>query len=285
MFRRIPLAIFVASSALLPQACKSKEAARTVSTAPSAGANPEIKVIPDAAVAHALNPANEKPYSGAVGRVTGTVHASGDPPPSQPDVLAKIPRGKCEDARAFYAKLFREGPNRELGDVLVAVTGYKGFLPPPTGPKTVVIRGCSLESRTIALTFGQVIDVFNKGGEAFIPELVGSQMAALQVAIPGGEAVKLFPDRVGRYQILERSHEFARADVFVLKYPTVSVTGLDGKFSFDGIPVGEVNVSALLPATGQTAQQRVVIAAGETASVDFVLPYTAAPVAPASSAL
>lgn len=285
MSPRIPFAILVASGALLSSACKSKEAARTAPAGASA-AKPEIKVVPDGAIAHALNPSNEKPYSGAVGHVVGTVHASGDPPPSQPDVLAKIPRGKCDDARAFYAKLFREGPNRELGDVLVAVTGYQGFLPPPSGPKDVVIRGCALESRTIALTFGQTINVFNKGGETFIPELVGGQMAAIQVAIPGGEPVKLFPDRVGRYQILDRSREYARADVFVLKYPTVAVTGLDGKFAFKDIPVGEVTVSALLPATGQTAQQRVVITAGETATVNFVLPYSAeSQTAPKASAL
>lgn len=264
--------------------CKSKEAAQNpAAAAPSVA--PEPKAVPDAAVEQALNPGHEKPYSGPVGHVSGTVHASGDPPPSQPDVLAKIPEGRCDDARAFYGKLFREGPNRELGDVLIAVTGYKGFLPAEGESKTVTIRGCAFESRTIALTFGQTIHVLNKGGETFIPELLGVKSGAMMVAVPGGDPVKLFPDRVGQYALLDQSRGYARADVYVLKYPTVAVTGLDGKFSLTGIPVGEVLVSALLPATGQTAQQRVVIRAGETANVDFVLPFSGASrAAPSGSA-
>ena len=256
-------------------ACRSKEAVGNPPELRASSAPPEPKVVADAAVEKALNPSGEKPYSGAVGHVSGVVRASGDAAPALPDVLAKIPHGKCDDARAFYGKLFREGPNRELGDVLVAVTGYQGYLPPQGEVKNVTIRGCAFESRTIALTFGQSIHVFNKGGETFIPELVGGKTAALIVAIPGGDPVKLFPEHVGRYEILDRSHEFARADVFVLKYPTVAVTGLDGKFSLTGIPVGDVMISALLPATGQTAQKRITVAAGETATVDFVIPYDA----------
>jgi hypothetical protein len=199
--------------------------------------------------------------------------------------LAKIPRGRCEDARAFYGKRFREGPHRELGDVLVAVTGYVGYVPPREQFKTVVARGCSFESRTVVLTFGQTLHVLNRGSETMIPDLRGSKSAAMMVAIPGGDPVTLFPDHVGRFELVERSAEYARADVFVLKYPTTAVTGIDGKFSITGIPAGDVTVSALLPATGQTVQQRVTIVAGETAKVNFTIPWTAAPnAAPSASA-
>lgn len=275
--REITQALVVSLALAALPGCRSREGAGNAppKEAPSVR-EPEPKVVPDAAIEESLNPGREKPYSGPVGHVAGTVRASGDPPPSRAEVLAKIPQNSCADARAFYGRLFREGPNRELGDVLVAVTGYKGYLPPQGATKSVVVRGCAFESRTIALTFGQTLSVFNKGGETFIPELRGARSAALIVAVPGGDPVKLFPDRVGRYELVDRSREFARADVFVLKYPTVSVTGIDGKFSISGIPPGEVMVSALLPATGQTVQQHAVIVAGETANVDFVIPYTAA---------
>jgi hypothetical protein len=200
-------------------------------------------------------------------------------------ILAKIPRGKCDDARAFYGKRFREGPHRELGDVLVAVTGYTGFVPPTEASKTFVVRGCAFESRTVALTFGQTLQVLNKGGEAFMPELRGAPTAAIMVAIPGGDPVRLFPNHVGQFELVDRSGGFAHADVFVLKYPTTAVTGIDGKFSISGIPAGDVTVSVLLPATGQTAQKRVTVVAGETATTDFELAWKDEPAAaPSTSA-
>lgn len=237
--------------------------------------------ISEEEVRQALNPKGEKPYSGPIGSVAGTVHVSGDPPPEVP--LPGLPPGKCEDGKAFYGKLFREGPGRTLGDVLVAVTEYHGFLPASGPVKTVTVQGCAFESRTIALVFGQRLEVKNRGGEAIVPELKGAAQAALIVALPGGDAVKLFPPRVGRYELVDSVHEFMRADVFVLKFPTVAVTGMDGKFEISGIPAGDVTVSAYLPALKKTVNQRLKIGAGETASVDLTIPFDAKALAPAPS--
>jgi hypothetical protein len=286
MSSRFATRFFAIAIAVSTWGCRSKEAVRDapVTTRASAAAI-EPKVLSDAAVGQALNPANEKPYSGPVGHLSGTVLATGDAPPQEPAILAKIPRGKCDDARAFYGKRFREGPRRELGDVLVAVTGYTGYVPPTEASKTVVIRGCAFESRTVALTFGQTLHVLNKGGEAFMPELRGAPTAAIMVAIPGGDPVRLFPNHVGQFELIDRSGGYAHADVFVLKYPTTAVTGIDGKFSISGIPAGDVTVSVLLPATGQTAQKRVTVVAGETATTDFELSWKDEPAAaPSTSA-
>lgn len=229
--------------------------------------------IPDEEIRQALNPKGEKPYSGPIGSVAGTVHVSGDLAPEVP--LPGFKAGKCEDGKAFYGKLFREGPGRTLGDVLVAVTEYQGFLPASGPVKTVTVQGCAFESRTIAMVFGQRLEVKNRGGEAILPELKGASQAALIVAFPGGDAVKLFPPRVGQYELSDSVHPFIRADVFVLKFPTVAVTGMDGKFEISGIPAGEVSVSAYLPALKKTVRQRVKIGAGETASVDLTVPFDA----------
>lgn len=242
--------------------------------APSASApKAAMQPLPEAELQQALNPAGEKPYSGPIGTVRGVVRVSGGTAPELPDVLRQMPAGKCADARAFYGKVFREGPGRELGDVLVAVTGYKGYLPAPAPTKVVVIRGCAFESRTIAMVFGQRLDVRNRGGETFIPRLVGGGQASLQVAVPGGDPVQIFPPHVGQYQLADQTHDFATADVFVLKFPTFAVTGIDGKFEIAGVPPGEITVSAYLPATRRTATEKVNIVAGETATVDFTLPF------------
>lgn len=252
--------------------------------APQAREIPRPPPIPSAERKAALNPSGEKPYAGPVGGVRGTVRVSGPPAPEQDAVLAQVPPAKCDDGRAFYRKLFREGPGRELGDVLVAVTGYKGYLPPASESKLLVARGCAFESRTVAMVFGQELLVKNRGPEAFMPLLENSGQLAMMVALPGGEPVRLYPSKVGQYRLIDQSHPFATADVFVLKYPTFDVTGLDGEFSIEGIPVGDVVVSAYLPVTRQTATERVVIESGKTAVLNLTLPFLGVSASPPQGA-
>jgi hypothetical protein len=290
--RRLRLLVGLCCGVLTVAGCRSKTTAEPEpepnAPAPSSSAliaalHPVASAFQEAAV----NPGHEKPYAGPIGTVRGTVHASGDPAPERPDVVAKIPAGKCDDARAFYGKLFREGPGRELGDVLVAVTEYKGFIPAADDAKLIVARGCAFPSRTSAMTFGQRLEVKNRSSETFIPSLVGAPQAALVVAFPGGDSVKLFPPRPGEFLLQDNTHEYATANVFVLKYPTAAVTGLDGVFEIKDIPAGDVLVSAYLPATGGRASSRVQVVAGETATLALTIPFDASKLAttpPAPSA-
>jgi hypothetical protein len=274
--------------------CRSKstaapEAERTASApAPSSSASEALlQPIPSAYVEAALNPGHERPYSGPIGAIRGVVHVAGDRAPELPEVLADVAKskGKCEAARAFYGKLFREGPGRELADVLVAVTNYKGFVPPSGNVKVVTASNCAFESRTVAMTFGQRVEVKNRGSEASVPTLSGTPQAALVIAIPGGDSVKLFPTHPGEFLLTDQSHPFATANVFVLKYPTTAVTGIDGAFEIKDLPAGSVVVSAYLPATQGRVSAPVNVVAGETATVELTIPFDASKAAaPAASA-
>jgi hypothetical protein len=270
------MGLLLACTACRSRATAGPEEGAAPSARASAQAPLELHPVASAALEAALNPAHEKPYSGPIGAIRGVIRSSGDPPPDLPEVLAKIPAGRCDDARAFYGKLFREGPNHELGDVLVAVTEYKGFIPAPSDTKIVTARGCAFQSRTIAMTFGQHLGVKNRSSETFIPRLMGAPQAALVVAMPGGDPALLFPPHPGQFLLQDKTHEFAMADVFVLKYPTVAVTGLDGVFEIKDIPAGDVLVSAFLPATSERASTRAKITAGETVSVELTIPFEAA---------
>lgn len=277
-------AIGLALLLLTPLACRGAEPAASGAPAASVASTPAAAAlsavahpdpVPAASVSAAVNPAGLPAYSGPIARVRGVVRVSGDLAPTVPEVVAKIPSGRCDDARAFYGKLFREGAGRTLGDVLVAVTGYEGYVPVPAAPRRVVASGCAFESRTLAVAIGQRLEVANRGPEAFTPQLVGAPQAALLVAMPGGDPVELFPRAVGSYVLIDRSHEFATADVFVLKFPTFAVTGLDGRFEISGVPHGTVKVSALLPATGATVTREVALGAGEPEELELVIPFDA----------
>src|SRR5690606_13339795 len=110
---------------------------------------------------------------------------------------------ECRGAKDVYGKIFREGPGRALADVLVAVTGYdKRYVPPEGQGPTVTVRACAFDTRTVALAFGQIVSVQNKGGQAVVPELLGEPTKAYLVAIPGGSPVNVYPTKVGHYALI-----------------------------------------------------------------------------------
>ncbi|WP_235879668.1 hypothetical protein [Polyangium aurulentum] len=228
---------------------------------------------PASDVAKIINPRGEEPYRGPTAKLKGTVRIKGDPPPSM-DLT--FPVGKCGEAAATYGKLFRVGLEGAAADVLVAVTGYKGFVPQREEAEKTTLHGCAFARRTMAVAFGQRVEVSNLDQlESYMPYLDGAPKKAVMVAVPRGEAVKLFPMEPGHYMLRdELPKPFLHADVFVLAYATHDVTGLDGQYEISGIPVGDVVVNAFLPTIDKTVEQRITLKEGDNA-LDLTLEYTA----------
>ena len=90
--------------------------------------------------------------------------------------------------------------------MLVAVTGYKGYVPAAAPTVKVEARDCTWGRRTVAVTFGQHLEVFAKDGDGYLPRLVGVRSPAVHVAIPGGRPVNVYPTRPGRF-LLNRHRE------------------------------------------------------------------------------
>jgi hypothetical protein len=229
--------------------------------------------VPASKLQAEINKDNRQPYAGPAGAVEGTVRVSGDAAPA-----SKIPIPKeCGDAVAMYGTLFREGPGRTVADAMVGVTEYDGFIPARADVYPVAIRGCAFDKRTIALTYGQRIEVKNYDTrEPYLPDLVGAKLPAKLLAVPHGDAVRLYPMEVGQYLLAElMGKDWMKADVYVVRFSTHAVTGPGGHYRIDGLPAGDVKVSAFLPAIGKTIDRKVVVKAGETTKADFVLPFKA----------
>jgi len=234
-------------------------------------------------VSKVVNPENQPAYSGPTGNVRGVVSASGDLPPVATAHIAQI-KGKCPEARDVYGHVFREGMMRSLADVLVAVTGYSGYVPAVEAKQTVSARGCAFSTRTIALTFGQTLDLVSKDGEGYVPNLLGSRMQAQLLALPGGAPSTLYPPKPGHYVLTDDIKVFMLADVFVLKYSTHDVTSLDGRYEIKGIPVGKARISAMLPSTQVVVEKDIEIKAGETLELPLELAFNAKAYAAAAAA-
>jgi hypothetical protein len=261
-------------AAVLLASCKSKPKAEPVAVgsvtlpAPIASSLP----IDPKIVSAAVNSNGDPPYKGPTGTVTGIITMSGDPPPEMPEVLARIP-SDCPAAKDTYGKLFREGPGRGLADVVVGVTGYPAYVPEDQPAQLADANGCAWSSRTYVLTFGQSLDVRSRDSRAYVPDLLGARLKAQLVAVPRGDAIHLYPEQPGRYQLVDSMRLFMLAEVLVVKFPTHAVSGLDGRFVIPHVPVGKVKVSALLPATMAQSEKEVEVHAGELVEVPFVLSF------------
>jgi hypothetical protein len=225
-----------------------------------------------AKVIEVVNPKHEKPYAGPTGTVRGRVRIEGDPPP---DTGLKFPPN-CKDAAATYGKLFRVGLENALADAMVAVTGYSGYVPAPGPAAKATIHGCAVNRRTVVMTFGQRLEVANLDKlDSYIPFLDGAPTRAGMVAVPGGEAVKLYPAEAGHYMIRDTMPSGLVADVFALKYATHDVTDLDGRYEIKGVPVGKVHVDVFLPVLNKSQGQALDVKEGDN-TVDFTLKFDAA---------
>ncbi len=285
------LSLLGAAALVVTSACKKDASSSAPSTsdstaatnsaapsalAPQAGQPPPFAVgipVPPGNIRRVVNPSNAEPYKGPTATLKGTVRIKGDPPPA---TNLTFPEGKCGEAAATYGKLFRVGLDNVAADVLVTVTGYNGFVPAREEAKKVTLHGCALSRRTVAITYGQRIEIANLDQvESYMPYLDGAPRRATMVAVPRGTPVKLFPLEGNAHYMIrdELPKPFLAADVFVLKFSTHDVTGLDGQYEVQGIPVGKVNVTAYLPAINDEAEQSLELKEGvNTLDLEIIYP-------------
>ena len=271
-----PAASSSGSAAVPPaasSAASSKPWAVTSSTFP----------VPRASVDLVLNPQGLPEYSGPTGSVEGTITVKGPPAPVQ-----TVDVTQCPAALDTYGKLFREGPApspgaaRPLGDAVVVVVGYHGFTLTDKAESVplVVQPSCAYATRTIAITYGQRIEVSNKTRALFAPYIDQSSSYAVMVAPPleSGEPVKIYPEKAGHFLLKDQMEPFVREDLYVFRHPLHAVTDTTGHYRIDGIPVGtQLKVGAYHPALDADASAPLDVVSGGVQKVDLTLTYKPAP--------
>jgi len=268
---------------LMPAACKEHAENYAPQPKPTSSAPVNATPFPSASVAAFVNPAHLPPYLGPTGSIEGTVTLTGDPSPE----TKNRDYSKCPEAEATYKKLFREGSprpdgSRSVADVLVAVTGYSGtFLPEQKPARTVTIENCALTSRTIDMTMGQRLDIVNKTPQkVFAPAFMQTPTPSVMMASPDGDPVSLYPPAPHLYTLYDRfgsGSAYLTGEVYVLPQPLHTVTGLDGHYRLDGVPVGKLTVNARLGVIQQETSKPVDVKANVVQTVDLQLNYRAPP--------
>lgn len=289
--RSIATLVGISALACAAAACKTQPTPAPIGSAstPLASSAPPSKPanalpITSAQVMAAVNPNNLPPYSGPTGTVEGTIFVTGDPAPVQMGQSFDA----CPAAATVYGKQFREGPalpdgKRPLADAMVGITGYSGYyLPEGRDAQRVTIDNCAYSQRTVVLTLGQALEVQNLSQDTFAPELENEPAPALMMIAPRSEPIKLYPTKLGRYRVVERtSHKWMEVDVFVIGHRLHAVTDMSGHYRIEGVPVGKLTVGALHPfieisADGghqQDVRKEVDVQAGIVTKVDLTIPY------------
>lgn len=219
-----------------------------------------------------VNSKGLEPYTGPTGTVRGVVRATGDAPARLPKILAKIEQG-CTRSAETFGVVFREGKERALADVLVAVTGYQGYVPAPDTEVLVEAKGCAWDRRTVAMTYGQRMRIVGKDKRPYVPEILGQPMPAQLFVLPSAPTLDISPQQPGRFKLVDSMRLYNIAELFVLPYATVDVTDLSGSFEIKGIPTGPVKVNAFLPQTGKVVEKEVTIEEGKVLELEFELPF------------
>jgi hypothetical protein len=235
-----------------------------------------VSTIPTPEVAQMVNPLNLPAYAGPTGSIEGTVTVAGAPPVKAS--LSDATFAQCPAAKDLYGKSFREGPpdaknERFLGDAIVVATGYAGFyVQEKAEAEEVTIEGCGYSKRTIAMTFGQRLEVKNLTSEFWTPELAPQDNGVMMMAAPKSDAVKLYPKKAGRYLLTDHDRRYVGTDVMVLQHPLHAVTDLKGHYRIDGIPVGRIRMTVSHPhIQGAASTMETVVQVGVVARVNLIL--------------
>ncbi len=244
-------------------------------TDPDAGVVMKAIPVPAASILAMVNPYSSPAYTGPTGSIEGTISYVGDPPTDTP---TKADPAKCPRGEAVYGKSFRLGDTtaqgKELMDTIVAVTGYKDFyVPEKHEAVNIEIDGCAITPRTITLTFGQKLDVKNKGPEIIAPLIDQGVSAVMMVAVPRApDPISLYPKRPGRFGLTDHlGKTFMLNDVYVLLHPLHTVSDAHGHYRIDGVPVGKLTVNATHPAFASETNQPIEIRAGVVVKADLLV--------------
>lgn len=231
-------------------------------------AKTEEGAAPSAAPTATIDPAT-------AATVTGKVVFKGAPPKTQRIRM---------DAEAACVKLHKErvyaedvvvNPNSTLRYVFVYVKEGLGNVtfPVPKEPGVLDQIGCMYIPHVSGIMAGQELHILNSDPTTHNIHPVPKNNREWNTSMPpGGEKlVRTFPREEVLVPFKCNVHPWMKSYVGVLKHPFFAVTGPEGTFQIKGLPPGEYVIEAWHEKYG-TVEQKVVVAAKESRSIEFAFP-------------
>jgi hypothetical protein len=205
---------------------------------------------------------NEETTRGSV-TLEGTVLFTGQPPVGQPVDMDSDPY--CSE-RSLMKPVLSEpvelGPNGVLKNVLVYVReGLDGSAyPPPEEPAVLDQEGCMYQPRVLALQVRQTLVIRNSDNTLHNVSVSPRANRGFNLGQPlkGIEAKRTFRRPELGIEVGCDVHNWMHAHLAVFDHPFFAVTGADGAFTIQGLPIGEYAIEAWHPTLGTLSQKLVV---------------------------
>jgi hypothetical protein len=98
---------------------------------------------------------------------------------------------------------------------------------------------------------------------------------AVMMAAPfgAGDPIRIFPRHPGHALMGDIMQPYAHEDIYVLRFPSHSVSARDGHYRIDGLPVGKLSISAQHPTVLSQASAPVEIKPNVVQRIDLTLEY------------
>ena len=158
-----------------------------------------------------------------------------------------------------------------VANALVEVVGVSAGKPRGLAPASLDNEGCAFVPRVQALVTGQSMEIRNSDPILHDAHAWLGSRTIFNLGLPEWRRVSHEFEESGLHEInCNVLHTWMKAWVFVADHPYVVVTGRDGRFSFEDVPVGRYEVRVWHERLGEKLRP---VELGEAeAEVDFAFP-------------
>ena len=215
------------------------------------------------------------------GNITGKITLNGTPPPEKviTPLLSDTQCGKLVGDEKPMTSFYVVGPNKELADVVVMLTGseLKGkSTGASAAPAVLDQKGCEYVPQILAVQTGQKISVKNSdpvmhnvhtvpaSGSGNREDNKGQAPGAadLTFTLPAAENFLKFKCDV---------HTWMFAWVTVVDHPYFAVSGKDGAFTIKDVPPGKYKIVAMHRKAAPDGIEKEIEVKADGAAVDFTI--------------
>jgi hypothetical protein len=209
--------------------------------------------------------------------ITGTITLNGTPPPELVNTaIAADPNCGKLHPDPVMTQFYVVGPNKELRDVVVYITGITGKSTGASADPVVLDQqGCEYTPYIFAVQTGQKIIVRNSDPAPILhnvhatPTAAGNQEVNVPQAAGSADLTVSFPAAEDFLKFKCDVHPWMFAYATVVDHPYFAVTDKDGKYKIANVPPGKYTLKAMHRKAGTVTQDIEVKDTGVTQ--DFTL--------------
>jgi hypothetical protein len=223
-------------------------------------------------VTAAPSPLNGSPNPApqATGSITGKILFQGTPPERRKLNMSADPVCAARNPEAVLAQDGAVNSNATLPNAFVYLKDVPGNFKPPTDPVVLDQSACMYVPHVLALMVGQPLKIVSSDPTTHNIHFMSTQNPNFNQTQPPGAPPIMHKFAHPEIMIMVHcnEHPWMSAYVAVTSNPFYSMTGADGSFTIQNVPVGEYTLGGWTAAFG-TQDQKVTVRAGQSTQASF----------------